>query len=214
MKKRIVLAVLTAVLLMTSAMTAFAQPSSEANPISIISATDKKDKDLQLNSQCHEIRITDLKGNELNLAKDIIKPENLKKVIGEADAKKDWTSFMMDVLIWDVEDSKEVEMSEAEYHFPITITFKVPGVTAKSAVKVLHYYPDSWHEEDSVKDVVVGEGTVTVTFAHLSPVVIMVDNPKVPSAPQTGEGNIVLYVALVAIIAVSGAIAIKKTAKA
>lgn len=210
MKKRLAVGFIAIVLLMTATMTAFAQPSSEAGPITIISATDKDNKDVK-NGVCHEVRIGELKGTELEDAKNIVKPENLKTVLSEADAKKNWTSFMQDVYLWDVDDRKEVDWAEAEYHFPVTVTFKVPGVTPKSHVEVLHYY-QNWHTEDKVKDVKVGDGTVTVTFAHLSPVVILVENPKTPSAPQTGESNIALYVALVAVVAVAGAVATKKKA--
>ena len=214
MKKRIVLAIMTVALLMTATMTTLAQPSSVGSPISIISAVDEEGNDIQKAPVCHSIRIQDLEGNELELAKDVIKPENLEGVIGKDEAKKDWTSFMMDVFVWGTAEKDEVEWQEGEHHFPVTVTFKVPGVTKKSTVKVLHYYPDSWHEEDLVKNVVVGEGTVTVTFGHLSPVVILVDNPKTPSAPQTGEGNLVLYAVLVAAIATAGVMASKKKVNA
>lgn len=200
MKLRRAAVLMAAVLLMATAMTAFAQPSAEATPISIISAIDKKDESI-LNSECHQVRIKPLEGAELEAAKDIVKEEGLKTVLSAEDAKKSWAAFMLDVYVYDVKAQEEVDWEDADYHFPITVTFKVPGVTAKSNVEVLHYY-ENWHTEDKVKNIVVGEETVTVTFAHLSPVVILVENQKTP--PVTGDNNMTLYIVLAASISLAG----------
>ena len=214
MKKRVLVLLMAVMLMMCSAITAFAQPSAEGSAaVSIINVVDKSGKALD-SQNCHVIRVQNLTGEELQLAKDIVKPENLKKVLSEEEAKKNWTSFEFDAFLYDLLEKKEVDWTDGDYHFPINITFKVPGVTSKSNVKVLHYYPNSWHTESIVK---VGTNEVTVQFAHLSPVVIMIDNPAstgtgTVTSPQTGESNIVLYGILMACIALTGAVVTKKKA--
>lgn len=210
MKKRFLVVFASVMILTCSVMTVLAQPSAEGTPIvSVDTVVDKSDKDLA-SQDCHEIRVTGLTGEELELAKDILKPENLKTVLSEEEAKRKWSSFDFDAYLYDVVDKKEVEWEDGDYHFPLTITFKVPGVKANSDVKVLHYYPDSWHEEKVVK---VENGKVSVTFAHLSPVVIMVDKPVstgTQTSPQTGEGNIMLYGILMACITLTGVVVMRK----
>lgn len=200
MKLRRAAVLVAAVLLMATAMTAFAQPSAEAQPVSILSVIDKSNEVMD-NTKCHEVRIKALTGAELEAAKAIVTEEGLKTILSVEDAQKNWATFMFDAYVYDTKAQKEVDWKEGEHHFPITVTFKVPGVTAKSNVEVLHYY-ENWHTEDKVKDIVIGEGTVTVTFAHLSPVVIMVENQKTP--PQTGDNNMTLYIVLAASISLVG----------
>lgn len=212
MKKRVIVLFTAVMLMVCSTMTAFAQPSAEGTPaVSIESVVDKSNKELDTQG-CHEIRVAGLTGNELKLAQDIMKPENLKTVLTEAEAQKNWTSFNFDAYLYDVVEKKEVEWEDGDYHFPLTITFKVPGIKPGSNVKVLHYYPNSWHTEKVVK---VGTDEVSVTFEHLSPVVIMVDNPTTTgtgtqTSPQTGETNLVIYGILMACIALSGAVVMRK----
>lgn len=214
MKKRVIVLFTAVMLMVCCTMTVFAQPSAEGTPVvSITDVVDKSNKELDSQS-CHEIRAGGLTGNELKLAQDIVKPENLKTILTEAEAQKNWTSFNFDVYLYDVLEKKEVEWEDGDYHFPITITFKVPGVKEGSNVKVLHYYPDSWHAEKIVK---VGTDEVTVIFEHLSPVVIMVDKPETagmgtntPDSPKTGDVNLAIYGVLIACSVMTGAVILRK----
>ena len=208
MKKRFLIMLTAVVLTMSVSLTVFAQPSAEGRPIvDVDQVVDSSGNVLDENS-CHVIRVGNLEGQELELAKDIVKPENLKLVLGEEEAQKSWTAFNFDAYVYDTVEKEEVEWEEGEYHFPVTIKFKVPGVKPGNNVKVLHYYPDSWHAEQVVK---VEKDYVSVTFAHLSPVVIMVDSPvssgaSTPTSPQTGEGNVMLYGVLMACIGLAGVV--------
>ena len=216
MKKRFAVMFMAVMMMMSAPLTVFAQPSAEGEPmVSVGDVVDKSGKDLE-SQDCHEIHVTNLTGEELQLAKDILKPENLKKVLSESEAEKNWTAFDFDAYVYDVVEKKEVEWEDGDYHFPLTITFKVPGIKPGDNVKVLHYYPDSWHIEKIVK---VGNGEVTVSFAHLSPVVIMVDKPtsagtgtgsSTPTSPQTGESNVMLYGILMACISLAGVIVMRR----
>ena len=164
MKKRFTIMLITVALTMSVSLTTFAQPSAEGKPIvDVDQVVDNSDNVLNQDA-CHEIRVGNLKGRELELAKEIMEPENLKLVLTEAEMQKKWMSFNFDAYLYDTEHEKEVEWEEGDYHFPISIRFKVPGIKPGSDVKVLHYYPDSWHTEKVVK---VEKDYVTVTFAHL-----------------------------------------------
>lgn len=90
----------------------------------------------------------------------------------------------------------------------LTISFPLPGATANTKAAVLHY-DGGW------KDVTasVGDGVITGTFPHLSPVAIVVDNSTLTNtgngtsngtAPKTGESSLVLTLGLIAMAAVAG----------
>lgn len=109
---------------------------------------------------------------------------------------------MRDVVI--VGDASLVE-------FPLTITFKVPGVLSTTKVAVLHYVDGAWQVEPSK----AGNGTITATFDSLSPVAFVVDKNTSSSAvtsPETGENTAVPAVGAVVIVAVLGAAVLRKKA--
>ena len=58
--------------------------------------------------------------------------------------------------------------------WPLTITFKIPGVTSNSVGYFLHYSDNQGSVE--VIDAVMGNGTMTGVFNSLSPVAFVVDN--------------------------------------
>ena len=93
------------------------------------------------------------------------------------------------------------------------------SVTSSSKVEVLHY--DTTASKWEVLESSVGEGTITATFNSLSPVAFVVDNQTAAAidkanagtttgsntstvSPKTGEGNIMMMVAMFAAIGLAG----------
>ncbi len=204
MKKK-VLVFAAVMLMMCSTMTVFAQPS--VNVDSVVEVDKVVDKNGEaFGDGSYDIAIVKVEGEDLAKAQDIVKPENLKTVLPEDEADDNWKAFAVEAIVVD-EQNKEVHWTEAENQFPVQITFEVPDVTANSRVRVLHYY-GGWHLEEVVA---TGVNAVTATFKHLSgPIVILVDNADVPDSPQTGENNAMLYVALIAVVALAGATVMKR----
>lgn len=94
---------------------------------------------------------------------------------------------------------------------PVTITFKVAGVTSSSKVAVLHYNGTAWEKVACT----VGNGTVKARFTSLSPVAIYAEagtlsSSTVPSAPKTGEMSMITVAGLVAVAAVAGVVVFRK----
>lgn len=93
--------------------------------------------------------------------------------------------------------------------FPVTITFKVPGVTASSNVGVLHYTSDGAWEKIEAE---AGDGTISGTFNSLSPAAFIVDKNTASAAtnadgsvsPKTGESNTIAWAGAVAVLALAG----------
>ena len=100
---------------------------------------------------------------------------------------------------------------------PVEITFSVPGVTANSNVAVLHYDGSKW-ETSSVSGVSAGNGTITATFASLSPEALVADTAASSSAssstasPKTGESTTVVLIGGIALLAAAGAYGLKRKA--
>lgn len=99
---------------------------------------------------------------------------------------------------------------------PVEITFSVPGVTANSNVAVLHYDGSKW-ETSSVSGVSAGNGTITATFASLSPVALVADTAASSSSsstasPKTGESTTVVLIGGIALLAAAGAYGLKRKA--
>ena len=209
MKKFIALAC-AAVLTVASAVTAFAQPSVSVSGVvtAVTTATDKDGK--AVNATFGEVPA------EYASAVAEVKTEaKLKELLGS-----DYTSTMQ------VVDVKNVTVPDGTV-FPVTITFKVTGVTASTKVAVLHYNTTTkaWEKVESK----AGDGTVTATFTSLSPVAFVVDKATAASttnkgtttttnkgttssttasasttSPKTGETNVMMYAGIVAVAAVAG----------
>lgn len=91
-----------------------------------------------------------------------------------------------------------------------SVTLSISGLTASSQVIVLHYVDGAWKQETAVP----GEDTLTIYADSFSPFAIYVvededttvddtDSDETES-PTTGESNLMLYVAIVAILAAAG----------
>jgi hypothetical protein len=70
----------------------------------------------------------------------------------------------------------------ADVTFPLTIKFKVAGVTADSKVIVLHYVDGAWQEEEAK----ASDGYIDVTFADtLSPVAFIVEEADTDGSDES-----------------------------
>ena len=87
---------------------------------------------------------------------------------------------MFDASLVSTTSNETVKLSDGS----VTLTFKVPNVTANSNVVVKH-----WTEtgEEETLTPVLGEGTVTVTFTSLSPVAIIVEKAENDKEPDEEE---------------------------
>ena len=197
--KKVVALLMAAVLTVGMTVTAFAAPSPSANADIVTAA---KDAD----------------GNAVDLS-DIIVSENydaaeqsavkavLASVVGQSTAANYSLALLRDVKVI------------GNVKFPVTLTFKIAGVTASSKVIVLHYYDGSWHQENPT----VGDGTVTVTFDRLSPVAFYVQNANGSGnggnggngangngsgsqvvSPKTGSSPVMMYAVIAAVVAAAG----------
>ena len=112
----------------------------------------------------------------------------------------------------EVVDVKDVSVPEGT-EFPVTITFKVAGVTSETKVQVLHYTGTEWEVVKSE----AGEGTITATFTSLSPVAFVIDKDTMApvgststEAPRTGMGMAVPTAMVIAAVACIGFVALGK----
>lgn len=220
MKKKLFAIFMLAVMLLgTSATTLAANyPSVEAEDFEIISVIDKDGKPVEI---CHEIRLKPIEEQDRPSVDNMKK--KLKDVLGDRYVEGLQPVREADVYLYDVAKAVEVDWEEGAYHFPITVTFRVPGVKADSVVRVLHGYDGynnaaedgeialaEWHEEMKV---VVGDGTISVTFDHLSPVVFFVQG-TVPGPdidiPSKGDNYAALYIVVIAAVVIAGAVVLKR----
>ena len=203
MKRKLFAVTIATMLLMCSAMTAFAQPSVGADPVvDVESATDKDGKDY------YHIEVDALKGEELAAAQEIVKPENLQTVLSKEDAKKEWTTFMVDTYAVD-QNGNEVEWGQDGEGALSQVTFSVADVREDSDVKVLFYDEGEWKSLTVVK---VQNGKITVAMSKLGPMVILAGHPDggQHTSPETGSDNMILWMTLAATVTFVGAMAMKK----
>ena len=190
--KKVVAILLAGVLTLGAAMTAFAAPS-QTGSANNAGVTATSDKGTVIVSQ--EYTTTEDKAAAEALAAE--PAATLVQIVGTEAAKDMSLTAVMDVRV------------EGYVSGPITITFKVPGVTTASTVYVLHYVNGAWQKEAAT----LGNGTVTVTFSSLSPVAIYVDKTTAAAAnqgttgtksPQTGEAPVMAVSLAVAFCAIAG----------
>lgn len=195
LKKRIFSMFMTMSLVLMMGFQAIAADSPATNGI-VTEATQAVDE----NGNTVEVDVLPLPEEHKQNAEEIKSPAMLKTVLGSAYVEG------MEVI-----DVREVVVvgDESLVKFPLTITFKVPGVLATTKVAVLHYVNGAWQVEPSK----AGNGTITATFDSLSPVAFVVDKNTASSAvtsPQTGENTAVPAVGAVVIVAILGAAVLGK----
>lgn len=192
LSKKILSVVLAGTLSIAMGITAFANPSPQKDAV-VTEYTKAVDKD----GNNVEIIIEDLTDDGQKAAKQLENKETLKAIIG--------ANYVDGMEVIDVREVR----AKGEAHFPITITFKVPGVLSSTNVAVLHYENGAWKEEPSK----AGKGTITATFNSLSPVAFVVDKNTAASStesPKTGETPMVAVAGVVAVVAIAGAVVFRK----
>ena len=124
-----------------------------------------------------------LTGAEKTAAEEIKDIAKVKEVMGSA--------FAEGMQVVDVKNVR----AEGDVAYPVTITFKVTGITSASKVAILHY--DAEKAAWEVLEAKAGEGTIEATFNSLSPVAFVADKDTAASvttstttSPKTGEVNV------------------------
>lgn len=202
--KKIVALLMTAVMTIGMATVAFAAPSPQPSTGNIVAAKAANGQDVDLS----KVTTSDNFAPADQPGVDAIKsnPQNvLKDAVGAPNANGYGLAYVTNIT------------ADDDVQFPLTLTFKVDGVTSTSKVLVLRYVNGQWVPIDAV----VGEGTVTVTVDGPSPIAIYVlnanaaggnngtngangtDGSKVVS-PKTGSAPVMMCVVAVAVAAAAG----------
>lgn len=198
--------VATGVMCFALGMTAVAAPSPSADGIvqEITASTDA-------NGNAVDVEIVELTEEGKTAAQQLDEAAFVKELVG--------TDFVEGMEVLDIQEV-EVIGDKSLIEWPLTLTFKVPGVVETTKVAVLHYDVEkkAWEKVDSK----AGNGTIEATFHSLSPVAFVVDQNTMGSAastgsatsPKTGESTVVMGFALVALLAAGGAWALSSKKRA
>ena len=187
-------------------MTAVAAPSPSTDGIvqEITTSTDA-------NGNAVDVDIVELTEEGKAATQQLDEAAFVKEMVG--------TDFVEGMKVLDIQEV-EVIGDKSLIEWPLTLTFKVPGVVETTKVAVLHYDVEkkAWEKVDSK----AGNGTIEATFHSLSPVAFVVDQNTMGSAastgsatsPKTGESTVVMGFALVALLAAGGAWALSSKKRA
>ena len=187
-------------------MTAVAAPSPSTDGIvqEITTSTDA-------NGNAVDVDIVELTEEGKAATQQLDEAAFVKELVG--------TDFVEGMKVLDIQEV-EVIGDKSLIEWPLTLTFKVPGVVETTKVAVLHYDVEkkAWEKVDSK----AGNGTIEATFHSLSPVAFVVDQNTMGSAastgsatsPKTGESTVVMGFALVALLAAGGAWALSSKKRA
>lgn len=185
------------VMTLSMGMTALANsPTSSGVVNTITSAVDK-------NGNSIKVEFTEMPEQYKEVVDEIRNIDNVKALLGD--------KFVAGMEVVDVRNV-EVVGDPSLIDWPITITFKVPGVLSTTKVAVLHYSDEkkAWEIVPSK----AGKGTIEATFDSLSPVAFIVDKNTSASAvgngsstsPKTGEGMMASVLGISAIVLFAGAL--------
>lgn len=198
--------VATGVMCFALGMTAVAAPSPSTDGIvqEITTSTDA-------NGNAVDVEIVELTEEGKAAAQQLDDAAFVKELVG--------TDFVEGMKVLDIQEVKVIG-DKSLIEWPLTLTFKVPGVVETTKVAVLHYDVEkkAWEKVDSK----AGNGTIEATFHSLSPVAFVVDQNTMGSAastgsatsPKTGESTVVMGFALVALLAAGGAWALSSKKRA
>ena len=130
MKKKLMALVSAVVLAAATVTTAFAAPSVTVSGVvsGIQSATDKNGNEVGI--RIENVSETNFTAEETKAVEEIKNIDKVKEVMEAAGV-----TFEEGMQVADIKNVIAPEGTE----FPVTITFKVAGVTAKSRVAVLHF---------------------------------------------------------------------------
>lgn len=179
--KKLIAFVCAAVMTVSSAVAVFAQPS-----VQVTGVVTKAQSATDASGNAVTVEIKAVPDQYKEAVENVKKEETLKEVLG-ADFKEG-----MQVV-----DVKDISVPDGTT-FPVTITFEVAGVTEGSSVAVLHYNGSAWEKVEAK----AGAGTITATFTSLSPVAFVVDKDaaaKASTSPKTGETNVMMWTAVIAV---------------
>ncbi len=202
MRRKLMALVSAVVLAAATVTTAFAAPSVTVSGVvsGIQSATDKSGNEVAI--KVENVSETNFTAEETAAVEESKNIDKVKEVMEAAGV-----TFEEGMQVVDIKNVIAPEGTE----FPVTITFKVAGVTANSRVAVLHF--DTAKGAWEVVESKVGEGTITATFTSLSPVAFVVDKDTAANgatSPQTGEP---ITLALAGFAICAGAVGMGVTAK-
>lgn len=189
-------------------MTAVAAPSPSTGGIvqEITASTDA-------NGNTVDVEIVELTEEGKAAALQLNEAAFVKELVG--------ADFVEGMKVLDIQEV-EVIGDKSLIEWPLTLTFKVPGVVETTKVAVLHYDVEkkAWEKVDSK----AGNGTIEATFhsLSLSLVAFVVDQNTMGStastgsatSPKTGESTVVMGFALVALLAAGGAWALSSKKRA
>lgn len=198
--------VVAGVMCVAMGMTAVAAPSPSTQGVvqEVTAATDNSGNNVKV-----AIKALPAEGKEA--AKQLENADFVKELVG--------SDFVEGMKVLDVQEVS-VEGDAASVEWPLTLTFKVPGVVETTKVAVLHYDMEkaAWEKVPAK----AGKGTIEAKFESLSPVAFVVDQNTMDkgasngsaTSPQTGESAAVMGFALVALLAAGGAWALSSKKRA
>ncbi|MFR3530290.1 MAG: hypothetical protein ACLTTZ_07235 [Lachnospiraceae bacterium] len=178
-------------------MTVFAAPSPSGSDFVVGGISNAVDADG--NDISGFLEVTELPDEYADAAAQIRTAEGLQAAMG--------ADYNENMIVLDIVEARVVG-DASQVKFPVTITFQVNGVTASTRGTILHYTGSEWEKIPTT----MGEGTMTGTFASLSPVAFVVDKTTLTGgtvSPKTSAQS-AAAVALLGLLAATAACGMKK----
>lgn len=178
-------------------MTVFAAPSPSGSDFVVGGISNAVDADG--NDVSGFLEVTELPDEYADAAAQIRTAEGLQAAMG--------ADYNENMIVLDIVEARVVG-DASQVKFPVTITFQVNGVTASTRGTILHYTGSEWEKIPTT----MGEGTMTGTFASLSPVAFVVDKTTLTGgtvSPKTSAQS-AAAVALLGLLAATAACGMKK----
>lgn len=178
-------------------MTVFAAPSPSGSDFVVGGISNAVDADG--NDVSGFLEVTELPDEYADVAAQLRTAEGLQAAMG--------ADYNENMIVLDIVEARVVG-DASQVKFPVTITFQVNGVTASTRGTILHYTGSKWEKIPTT----MGEGTMTGTFASLSPVAFVVDKTTLTGgtvSPKTSAQS-AAAVALLGLLAATAACGMKK----
>ena len=178
-------------------MTVFAAPSPSGSDFVVGGISNAVDADG--NDVSGFLEVTELPDEYADVAAQLRTAEGLQAAMG--------ADYNENMIVLDIVEARVVG-DASQVKFPVTITFQVNGVTASTRGTILHYTGSVWEKIPTT----MGEGTMTGTFASLSPVAFVVDKTTLTGgtvSPKTSAQS-AAAVALLGLLAATAACGMKK----
>lgn len=178
-------------------MTVFAAPSPSGSDFVVGGISNAVDADG--NDVSGFLEVTELPDEYADAAAQLRTAEGLQAAMG--------ADYNENMIVLDIVEARVVG-DASQVKFPVTITFQVNGVTASTRGTILHYTGSEWEKIPTT----MGEGTMTGTFASLSPVAFVVDKTTLTGgtvSPKTSAQS-AAAVALLGLLAATAACGMKK----